>query len=702
MIFYRNKEFVDAFKKKQTDVKKKKKEKKKAIKSSASTSAASNTNSKDKLDQDSKQSTAALDKEADLSAKDETPIKKCQIEEIESDPGVHEDSKESKEEIKMPHIPKNIDIQKKLEEKLFIEDSVACEAHATTEDSAEVKLLQNESGSTESVHPNVCSATELSSNTLPPINPRPDVSNSSENVTQPSSSGPKTNPILLDCPETERSKPLLESEDCLSSFESKPYPSLDPKPNLNPLVLKKSDLLDRLKSERNPNLSSTDCSLTSRPGQDHLPSLDVNPNPSQATPGSISTPEPEPIIDPMDRLLESKSDLHLATPGSALTPHDLFSRDVQPKSTPLNSLEPARAHLGEVDFLALKQDLDAIMQLDEKTRAEILDRPITDRHFDPEKLKSVMSPDDFKGDIDPKDAAQFLLSKLDIKRTLEIYSKLGISVKDYPLAELPILIKEATDESPEIPFLLEQLPDKTPYPEAEEKLLKLAVEKIAYEAVASHRAMEESEPEIDDDLKEKTDEDLKQMLKDIIKARLMKQHGIEDGSTIHIIDKSDPRYGGEENVTKFQELLTKHAMKSKPAIEDIPTKESQMLEEQRQKEEDESTKTRLLAQTHVTIRTLLECGDEHRLEQYLDTLYKEDTWDVFLCYIDLKVSNRALGMDPDELRKPARPTVQEYHEVIVSELKKYAEQRKKRKPRVIVPQVCICVLGVLYYITYVG
>ncbi len=657
-----------------------------------------------------------IDNEADRSSKDESPIEisttkevqrekdtnehsktptesqsdKGQLEcnkskEVEVEKDMHRHSKEIMVESKKPDLLQSSNMLKPLKEK----ESVSADIHIPTKEVLETKLVQIESVSASSASCSTC-AVKSSSSTVPLISfpPKSSILASSlhdSSVTalkQPLSLRPKPNPSSLDHPSTDVS--LLDSADCLSSLESKPEPNLDP---LDPK-------LDR--SELKPNLSPTDCSLASKTELDHLWSLKLTRNPSLALPDSISTPNPnpEPIFDPVDRSLPLESD-------SSLVSNRLSSVESKPDLVlpQADALAVSDVEQNLLDMLSIKPDPEIYLPMD--VRMDLLNPPaLPDYDSKVNQLYSIMSPDDFKRGMNPKEAAEFLLSKLDIKRTLEIYSKLGISVKDYPLAELPLLLKDAaSNESSEIPFLLDALPDKVPYPEVEEKLLRLAVEKMAYDAVAAQRCTAEnmsqtlmmSTDELDLKPTHETDpRKLKKAMEDAIIARLREKHGISEENAIVIIDTSDSRLSSEDNIRKMKKLFNPHAEgKSTSAIEHVQTNE--MLLEQKAK--DERTKSQILVEAHKSIYTLLLCGDASRLEHYLDKVYKENVWDVFLCYIDLKVCNRALGVDPDQVRKLAKPSVQEYHEVLAIEMKKYIEQKKQRKPRIIPIEVCVCMLA---------
>ncbi len=573
-----------------------------------------------------------------------------------------------------------------------------------------VFALQDESGSAESVQCNVSSVIESSSKSLPPgtcsltpddvppsINPAPDVTLSDilhEPGNQSLLSEPK--PDTLSHYSEVDNRSFLGSPEMSLSLESKPElkPNpLDSTPN--------SDRQDPVKSKQNPNSStSKDCSLVSK--QHSLSPVDPNLHPSVASANSAFMPNPAQILDPIDPGLPQKSlaDPDISSPVCSLASKHVL--DSEPKLAPAIDVDFELEDEDELDVIALKSQLETVLRLDPETRAKLLlDRPLSpNTEANLNKLEYYMSPDEL-GEMSPDDAAEYLLSKLDIRRTLEIYSKLGISIKDYSLTDLPILLKKTTIESDEIPLMLNALPDNAPYPEAEEKLLVRAVEQIAFDAVAARRVNKNAEAVADALVlaantvsmkppEERTSAFQKKVLLESIKMKLREKRGIMEDIPI---DESDPPLFDEENKEECVKQPT-------PALELAPAKKSIVLDEEQKKKEDDKTKVRLLEETRVTIQALLECVDVTRIEQYLDTVYQDNVWDVFLCYIDLKVCNRALEVDPGDITKAGRPTAKEYHDVIVTEVKKYTEQRKKRKPRAIIPEVGLCVKMQLYVLLY--
>ena len=67
-------------------------------------------------------------------------------------------------------------------------------------------------------------------------------------------------------------------------------------------------------------------------------------------------------------------------------------------------------------------------------------------------------------------------------------------------------------------------------------------------------------------------------------------------------------------------------------------------------------------------------------------MYQDGKMDDVLISIEKKVCNRMLDKEPEEIEEWLRVSATEYGQIISRELDKYTE-RKKRKPRVIKPEV---------------
>ena len=733
---HRNKEFVSAFNKKQQDSKKRKREKRKAIKGNDTSKTSSKAiekkiSSLKEPHSISKQNTAQVQEEADTCIlKDEEkvtekPANKSNDTKIDEQLEVNTANwhAKKKDEATKPDLSGSIDSDQR--------GSVSVEAlgaAAEDIDSCTVKCSQNDPVIS-SMQSSFSSVVEVPSGVASPLDIPLEAQDSPLDPRLELPLNLKPHPDTLDCPSSHESKQSLEPLD--STLAPDPKPNLDPldhslssdpKPMLDPFDLP-------LLSDPNPKLDSLDPPLS----PDAKPKLDLLDR-------SLS-PSSKPVPVPSDRPFLSDPKPKLDLLDRSLSPDvkpklDLFDRSLSPGPNPkLNPLDRWSSSKPEPKL----DPLDRPLSLNPKSKLESLGRspspdptPKLDSPLLPDpklQLDDTEQPLDFQSYLssqprmDKNEAEALLESNSDIERSLEMYAKIKPTLKDRPLTDFPVFLKKSPadmhppslDPSSDPQSLLDVSYDTREREDSWPCAMVLSTQDIQVKTPMN---------ECVDPIKRK------KMLEDAIRAKVVEEHGPIDDQAILIVEEGKPplsiqewvdsKYSDTSSIDEigrqlmenisgkptdsskesktrlvyFSELLRECLLEEEAKAKLKQSKPTEATE-QECKENDEMVRTLLLAQAHSTIQTLLECGDASRLGMYLDTVYQKEVMDSFLCHIDEKVCNRALDMDPDEIRKTARLSVIDYRNVIASELKKHSEKKKKRKARIITPEVhvLICAVG---------
>ena len=727
---HRNKEFVSAFNKKQQDSKKRKREKRKAIKgndtSKTSSKAIEKKISSSKEPHSSpKQNTAQVQEEADILKDEEEvtekPANKSNDTKIDEQLEVNTANwhAKKKDEATEPNLSGSIE-----RGNVSVEALGANKPAAEDIDSCTVKCSQNDPVIS-SMQSSLSSVVEVPSGVASPLDIPLEAQDSLLDPRLEFHSRPlnlKPHPDTSDCPSSHESKQSLEPLDSTLAP--------DPKPNLDPLD-------HSLSSDPKPMLDPFDLPLLSdpKPKLDSLdPPLSPDAKPKLDLLDRSLSPSPKPVPVPSDRpfLLDPKPKLDLL--DRSLSPDvkpklDLFDRSLSPGPNPkLNPLDRWSSSKPEPKL----DPLDRPLSLDPKSKLESLGRspspgptPKLDSPLLPDpklQLDDTEQPLDFQSYLssqprmDKNEAEALLESNSDIERSLEMYAKIKPTLKDRPLINFPVFLKESPanmhppslDPSSDPQSLLDVSSDTR---EPEDSWPCAMVQDIQAKTPMN---------ECVDPIKRK------KMLEDAIRAKVAEEHGPIDDQAILVVEEGKPpvsiqewvdsKYSDTSSIDEigrqlmenisgkstdsskkskskllhFNDLLRECLLEEEAKAKLKPTEAT----EQECKENDEMVRTLLLAQAHSTIQTLLECGDASRLGMYLDTVYQKEVMDSFLCHIDEKVCNRALDMDPDEIRKTARLSVVDYRNVIASELKKHSEKKKKRKARIITPEVHVLIRAV--------
>ena len=717
---HRNKEFVSAFNKKQQDSKKRKREKRRAIKGIDTSKTTSKTidkkiSSVKEAHSISQQNTAQVKEEADA------------LKDV------------CKDEEKVTEKPANKSNGTKIEEELEVNPA---NLHDKKNDEADLSGDIDSDGRPADIFgSNKPAAEGIDSCTLKYSQNDPDTASmqsSSSIVEVPS--GFTSPPVeALDSPLDPalelQSKPLnlkphLDTLDRLSSHESKqtldPLDRIlvpDPKPNLDPLdhslSLYPKPMLGPfdppLLSDPKPKLDSPNIPLSpgAKPKLDLLErSLSPGPRPMLVPSDPPFLSDPKPKLDLLDRSL---------SPDVRVKPKlDLFDRSLSPGPNPkVKPLDCVSSSKPELKLDPLDRPLSPDLKSKSKSLGPWLSPGPTlspDPKLeldDTEEFLDLQSYLNSQPKMDQAEVDALIESNSYIKRSLEMYAKMNPARKSSPLGDFP-------KESPAV---------HPPSYDASQSSLNLSSD--TRESKEWPCAMILST----NDIHVKTPKDAlvvdpiekKKLLEEAIRAKVVEEHGPIDDQAILVVEEGkspvsiqewvDNKYLDTEAVDEIgRQLLEKFSGKSTDEPSATNSKESRskllyfnellrecLLEEEAKakvkrstptesteqecKENDEMVKSLLFTQAHSTIQTLLECGDASRLGLYLDCVYQKEVMDSFLCHIDEKVCNRALDMDPDEIRETARLSVVDYRNVIASELKKHSEKKKKRKARIIAPEV---------------
>ena len=144
----------------------------------------------------------------------------------------------------------------------------------------------------------------------------------------------------------------------------------------------------------------------------------------------------------------------------------------------------------------------------------------------------------------------------------------------------------------------------------------------------------------------------------------------------------------EDNIVKSHSAMTLLTRVAETLVDEgIHIKKKEKKEERRLLSDSEK-ETRLLLYegTRNTVQALLQSGEAERFKEYIEHVYQEGKMDDVLISIEKKVCSRMLDKEPGEIEELLRVSATEYGQIISRELDKYTE-RKKRKPRVIKPEV---------------